>query len=31
MPAALLTDADALRLYALLRGNKETSIFDLLG
>ena len=28
---ALLTDADALRLYALLRGNKETSIFDLLG
>ena len=28
---ALLTDADALRLHALLRGSKVTSIFDLLG
>jgi dGTPase len=28
---ALLTDADALRLHALLRGTKVTSIFDLLG
>ncbi len=28
---ALLTDADALRMHALLRGTKVTSIFDLLG